>query len=257
MTIEQNTEPQGARGFPTGSFLIRSHHSQSLYHGRRLLQVEVDDHTQTASPLTAWVDESKGELKETERLEDHDNQIFYIDNDGKLHSKASPKDHSLHCRFSPSTMNFELFLQPPQKQPKRCAGRPCQFSYDRVSKVITVSSPLTDDVSDSDSEASLSSPMSERSFPEISQQEFVLELIPREHHCPVARLWNYYVGSEEDKDQRRQDDEKQALPAEDDRVTDGSWHRRRNIRLVPRNDNGDFNPQQATMFQQWDIIPLH
>ncbi|KAG8747149.1 hypothetical protein FRC10_002198 [Ceratobasidium sp. 414] len=218
MNIEHKIEPQGVRGFPTGNFLIRSHHSQSLYHGRRLLQVGIDDHTQTAG-LTVWVDESKGELQEA------------------------------------STMNFESVLQSPQKQSKRCSGRPCQFSYDRVSKVITVSSSLPDNTSDSDSEASLSSPMSERSFPELAQQEFILELIPQKHHCPVARLWNYYVGSEADEGQQ-QDDEKRATPAPNGRAADGSWHRRRNVRLVAGNDNGDYNPQQATMFQQWDIIPL-
>ncbi|KAG8687194.1 hypothetical protein FRC08_012119 [Ceratobasidium sp. 394] len=254
MTIEQNIE--GVRGFPTGSFLIRSHYSQSLYHGRRLLQVGVDDHTQTVG-LTAWVDESKGELQEAERLEDHDNQVrVFVDDDGRLQSKASPKDHSFHCRFSPSTMNFELVLQSSQNQSKPGAGRPCQLSYDRVSKVIIVSSSLAEDTSDSDSEASLSSPMSERSFPEIVQQEFVLELIPQKHHCPVARLWNYYVGSEEDKARRQQDDEKQVAPAPNGRASDGSWHRRRNVRLIAGNDNGAYNPQQPTMFQQWDIIPL-
>ncbi|KAG8778674.1 hypothetical protein FRC12_024865 [Ceratobasidium sp. 428] len=275
MTIEKKTK---IHGFPTGNFLVRSHHSRSLHHGRRLLQVNVDDRTRTAE-LAAWVDESKGELQEgnifrmgsnvsyvvtptvaDERLEDHDNQVFYMDEDGRLHSKASPSEHVVHWRFDrdllpfvtvASTMNFELVLQSPQQQ----SGRACQFSYNRESKIIAVSAPLADEISDSGSDgASPVSPMSERSFPELVQQEFVLELIPQRHNSNVARFWNYYVNPHEGEERRQQDNEKETAAFSNDLVTDSSRHRRRDVRLA-KNMNG-CNLPQNNMFQQWDIIPL-
>ncbi|KAG8713096.1 hypothetical protein FRC12_002704 [Ceratobasidium sp. 428] len=252
MTAEKKTE---IRGFPAGSFLIRSHHSRSLYHGRRLLQVNVNDGAQSAE-LAAWVDESKGELQEDERLKDHDNQVFYIDEYGGLHSKACSREHFVHCRFDPSTMNIELSLQSPQQQSERPVGRACQFSYNRDSKIITVSAPLTDETSDSDSDGAsvASSPVSERSFPELAQQEFALELIPQKHNSNVARFWNYYVNTQEDEEQHQQNTEEETPAVSNDLAADSSWHRRREVRLVAGKDT---NGCQTNMFQRWDIIPLH
>ncbi|KAG9125295.1 hypothetical protein FRC07_008216 [Ceratobasidium sp. 392] len=155
-------------------------------------------------------------------------------------------------------MSLELIIQSPQQQSERSTGRACEFSYNRESKIITASAPLADEISDSDSDGvSLSSPMSERSFPELVQQEFVLELMPQKHHSTVARLWNYYViGSKEDEEQSQQDTEKANSPVLSDLAADGSWHRRRNIRLVAGKDMSGCYIQQATVFQQWDIIPL-
>ncbi|KAG8778673.1 hypothetical protein FRC12_024864 [Ceratobasidium sp. 428] len=256
MTTENKTE---IRGFPAGSFLIRSHHSRSLYHGRRLLQVNVNDGAQSAE-LAAWVDESKGELQEDERLEDHNNQVFYIDEDGRLHSKASSREHFVHCRFNPSTMNIELSLQSPQQQSGRPVGSACQFSYDRESKIITASAPLTDEASDSDSRGArvASSPASERSFPELAQQEFVLELIPQMRNSNVARFWNYYVNTstQEGEEQRQQKTEEETPAFSNDLAADSSWQRGREVRLVAGKDTNGCNLPQTNMFQRWDIIPL-
>jgi hypothetical protein len=64
-SVKQQHVSQSIYGFPTGYFLIRSHYSHSLLHGRRVLKVAHDDNAQ-ASEIVGWVDESNGEMKEGE-----------------------------------------------------------------------------------------------------------------------------------------------------------------------------------------------
>ncbi|KAG8712028.1 hypothetical protein FRC09_020294 [Ceratobasidium sp. 395] len=246
-------------GFPTGNFLIRSHHSRSQFYGRRLLQVAYDGGNHAAE-IIAWVDESKGELKEIERLEDHDNQVFCIDDDGRLRSKAHPGCF-VYCRLNPNTKNFELALQSCERQPEDWSQRACRFSYDGASKAITVWVPATGETclekySDTSSAISISSSHSERSFTEMVRKSFTLELMPQRRHSTVVRLWNHYTGSKEDEERDHHEySEAQATP-EFIHVVDGSWHRGREIRVVAAQDTSGYGIP-TTMFQEWDIIPLH
>ncbi|KAG9125293.1 hypothetical protein FRC07_008214 [Ceratobasidium sp. 392] len=224
ISFERRIDPQDIHGFPVGNFLIRSHHSRYYFNdGRRLLQVAHNDKKQAAE-IMAWVDESKGELKQA------------------------------------NTKNFELVFQPPrERQSEAQAQRACQFFYDGASKAITVWVPTADDTnlekhSDTDSAISISSYRSENSLSELIRSNFVLELVPQRQHSTVVRLWNHYTGSKEEEEQRQQCTEVQATAELGDAV-DSSWHRGREIRVVARRDkSGCISP--VTVFQQWDIIPL-
>ncbi|KAG8712027.1 hypothetical protein FRC09_020293 [Ceratobasidium sp. 395] len=211
--------------------------AQSSQHG---LMSQKENYTRVRSLESKGSNVSYGLIPNVadERLQDHDNQVH---EDGGLHSKAGSREHLVHS----STMNIELFLQSPQQQ---------------ESKIITVSAPLTDEASDSDSHGArvASSPVSEHSFPELAQQEFVLELIPRKHNSNVARFWNYYVNTstQKDEEQSQQNTEEETPAFSNDLAADSDWHRRRDVRLVSAKDTNGCNLPQTNMFQRWDIILL-
>ncbi|QRV94139.1 hypothetical protein RhiJN_22157 [Ceratobasidium sp. AG-Ba] len=252
LSFERKITPQDLRGFPNGNFLIRACHSRSGYYGCRLLQVANRSRDQAAE-IMAWVDESKGELKEAERLDDHNNQVFYLDEDGRLRSKARPQCLT-YCRINPDTRDFELILRPVDGQSEEFTRRACQFSYDGTSKAITVSMPTADGAyqetfPDNESVASFSSALS---LSDVMRKSFVLEMVPQRHHSTMVRFWNYYTGSSEDDEHSR--NAKTAQAAAQD-APDDSWHRGRGVRVVAVQEvNGCALP--PTPFQQWDLIPL-